>query len=429
MTDRPPVHEFCFNFVHAGGTVIKSTPDIGADENLNPPVYYSFSGTYSINGTNPTDWPAGRNFISFADAQSALEDNYLTGPVVFEVYDDAGDFTETIGGSIGFKRIEGVSEMNTLIFREADGENVVIDGSNYCIYVYDNRSGSDTEYMTFDGFTLTSFNQYGVYIYDADHITISNMDITVSSSGDHGIYLRGSTDDYCDSPLIYNNMIHGYMASGIYLLYTPGAEVYFNSIYNTYSSNGYGIYCDSPNMTDVPAAIMNNAVDNDGSDNYTAIYISKMSELPASMDYNIWFDRDTFFGKIWGVTYSSITTWRTDTGLDTHSFTADPAFISTSNLHIDTSSPCMAAGAHISSITTDFDGETRDIPPEIGADEYFHATPTPTNTPVGTWYSPTPTPTHEPVPALQRNNTFILLLLVMVSMLVPLIKKFKDTQG
>ncbi|OGL43378.1 MAG: hypothetical protein A2161_08035 [Candidatus Schekmanbacteria bacterium RBG_13_48_7] len=213
-------------------------------------------------------------------------------------------------------------------------------------------------------------------------------------------------------------MIHGDMAAGIYLMFAPGAEVYFNSIYNTYTSTGYGIYVDSPNSIDVPSAIMNNVVFNDGSDTYTAIYISKLSELPVSMDYNDWYDNDIYFGKVWGTDYSSMAVWRTDTGRDAYSRTANPLFTAVSDLHINGTSPCRSAGYSIASITVDIDGDIRNVPPDMGADEYFVLSPTPTLTPTGTWYTATPTHTPVPVPSTCAGGFLMLVLIMSVALLV-----------
>ena len=71
----------------------------------------------------------------------------------------------------------------------------------------------------------------------------------------------------------------------------------------------------------------------------------------------------------------SLANWQTATGNDASSISADPQFTSTTNLHIsrivpDTLSPVEnIVGATIGAIATDFDGDTRGNPPDIGADE------------------------------------------------------------
>jgi hypothetical protein len=62
---------------------------------------------------------------------------------------------------------------------------------------------------------------------------------------------------------------------------------------------------------------------------------------------------------------------QTATGKDANSKNVDPAFVSTSNLHLQTSpiSPMSRGGVTIAGVTTDIDGDNRQSPPDMGADE------------------------------------------------------------
>lgn len=63
--------------------------------------------------------------------------------------------------------------------------------------------------------------------------------------------------------------------------------------------------------------------------------------------------------------------WQTASSLDPNSLSVDPLFVSATDLHLlNTTSPLMGKGMAIPGVTTDFDGETRDSIPEIGADEF-----------------------------------------------------------
>jgi hypothetical protein len=69
-----------------------------------------------------------------------------------------------------------------------------------------------------------------------------------------------------------------------------------------------------------------------------------------------------------------ISSWRTVTGKDTNSISADPKFVSTSDLHIDSNvaSPVDESGISVAGIADDFDGQTRNATtPDIGADEFY----------------------------------------------------------
>ena len=49
--------------------------------------------------------------------------------------------------------------------------------------------------------------------------------------------------------------------------------------------------------------------------------------------------------------------------------TTDPAFVSTTDFHLQAGSPCINAGIDVG-LTTDYDGQAVSDPPEIGAYEY-----------------------------------------------------------
>ena len=65
--------------------------------------------------------------------------------------------------------------------------------------------------------------------------------------------------------------------------------------------------------------------------------------------------------------------WKTATGKDVSSIAADPQFVSTTDLHINTSggaTPIENVGAPIAAVTADFEGDLRNpTTPDIGADE------------------------------------------------------------
>ena len=74
-----------------------------------------------------------------------------------------------------------------------------------------------------------------------------------------------------------------------------------------------------------------------------------------------------------GTELTLLSDWTTATGRDTpNSIPGDPKFISATNLHINTAiaTPVESAGTPIAGITTDIDGDTRNVTtPDIGADE------------------------------------------------------------
>jgi subtilisin-like proprotein convertase family protein len=98
-----------------------------------------------------------------------------------------------------------------------------------------------------------------------------------------------------------------------------------------------------------------------------------------------------------GADDATLAAWQTRVSDDANSISADPLFVSLTDLHLQAGSPARNAGVTIAGITIDFDGGTRDATPDIGADEFgvVGPTPTPTATPTA---SPTATATATAAP-------------------------------
>ena len=391
-----------------------SSPDMGADEELT--ALTAMSGTYSIRASG------GGHFTSFTEAVDHLTGRGVSGPVVFEVYN--GNYAEQVGGTTGLGAARGASATNTITFREAAGQSVTIDGGTNGIYVY----GGD--YLTFEGFTITSCTGDGVYIYEtADSNTLRNLTISgVGTSGNFagirierncsstvvegcaitgdyygidvysagtagchytvlrgnritnatrdGIRVEGSSSTYFHQYTdIYNNMISGAMANyGMYLRYVGDDDVYFNSIYNT---SGGGIYIHARNSTYRPDGIKNNVVYLTSSSSKYGIYVTNSDSLPflEDMDYNDWYAPTANVGRYAGNTLKTMADWQAGTGRDLNSICQNPRYVSTSDLHIQTYSPCQTRGVAVPAFTTDYDGQGRGSPPDMGADEELTALP------------------------------------------------------
>ena len=86
------------------------------------------------------------------------------------------------------------------------------------------------------------------------------------------------------------------------------------------------------------------------------------------------------FGNGTSVPYTDVTTlaaFKAETPAhDQFSKANDPLFVSGTNLHLQPSSTLLGMGASIAGVTTDFDGDTRQSPPDIGADEIIAYTVT-----------------------------------------------------
>lgn len=71
-----------------------------------------------------------------------------------------------------------------------------------------------------------------------------------------------------------------------------------------------------------------------------------------------------------GAIAKTLADWKTASGQDSTSISVDPGFTSATDLHLKSNtSPVIGKGIVISWLSTDIDGDKRDTPPELGADE------------------------------------------------------------
>jgi hypothetical protein len=172
---------------------------------------------------------------------------------------------------------------------------------------------------------------------------------------------------------VYNNFIYDFdnvahlKISAIYL--SAGTNhVWNNSILlgNPPTTNETsGIYV----STGEAQVVQNNIVVSFDSTTSYAMLVNGGSGLLS--DYNDFFGTSSRFrtGRIISTDYANLTQWQS-TGSDTHSIAADPSFVSSTDLHLQGNSAVDARGIFLDSVTTDIDGDLRQNPPDIGADEY-----------------------------------------------------------
>lgn len=208
-----------------------------------------------------------------------------------------------------------------------------------------------------------------------------------------GIYANGGTTDYLNNMIrlgidASGNSVAGCMIRGINE--TGGTnDLFFNSVYigGTSASGSSNTYGFSSSVTGNTRVYRNNIFFNarsnaGGSGKHYSITAGGTSPLPAGLfsNYNILYA--TGSGSVLGFYNSAdqpdLAAWRSATGRDLNSISADPKFADPAgnstavNLHIasGTFSPCESAGTLTGSVTNDFDGQTRSAltPTDIGAD-------------------------------------------------------------
>ncbi len=167
---------------------------------------------------------------------------------------------------------------------------------------------------------------------------------------------------------------------------TTVVNYYFNSVY----IGGTGVASSSSTFAFNGSALTStrNYVDNifwnarsnaSGAGKNYAISLAGTAPNPAGLtsNYNDLYATGTggFVGLFNAVDQTTLANWQAAVGQDANSVSVDPLFVnpngsaSTGDIHIQSGSPVLAAGTPIVGITNDFDNDSRDNPPDIGADE------------------------------------------------------------
>ena len=270
-------------------------------------------------------------------------------------------------GSAGFY-LNGVSTGS--LERATTIENNTIDSSiSYGVYasfedglVIKNNVisniGSGTS-NTASGVSLISCN---------NHLTIEDNKISVVSVG-YGLSLVSCVAQSSAPGLIANNFIAvansvtTVVSSGIYFKNNSYQDLYYNSvnIYNTNSANGLYLLATSGGNNKIKDNIFAN------SGGGQAVIIDNSGYL-ASMNYNDLYTSGSYLAKWLGTNFSSLSLWKSASGLDANSVSANPVYTSNTDLHVATSA--LMGGTPISSVLVDIDGNVRgNLHTTMGANE------------------------------------------------------------
>ncbi|REJ80858.1 MAG: T9SS C-terminal target domain-containing protein [Bacteroidetes bacterium] len=219
--------------------------------------------------------------------------------------------------------------------------------------------------------TSTYATFYGLYFTACAEDMRIERNKTSSPNGGYGMYFTGS-HGLSTAPIhIINNFIHAGgsgTAYGIFITGSSNMNIWHNSIHVT--GTGATSRCFYVTAaTSVKLIVQNNIMANTGGG--MAYYITSSATTSLSVsDFNDLYSTGPNLAFWNASNINNITTWRDSTGRDVNSVSADPIFVSASDLHafgagIDN------VGIPIAGITTDIDGDPRNpSTPDIGADEF-----------------------------------------------------------
>ena len=227
---------------------------------------------------------------------------------------------------------------------------------------------------------MNSLATYGIYLYYCANHTGSVSHRISDNTIQGGIYnyIFYTTGGVNNPTIISNNMVYNMRPGtnyGLYINNTTGFNgefwIYHNTInLNTNTTSGYGIYYNN-SVGGNNTYIKNNLLVTANS----AVYPLYCNTNPIGnrINYNVYFNRSGTSGYLLyrgGTSYTGVnTSWLSSSAGGDTSFNYMPSFINpNSNLHI--MDGCGARGVDLTAaVPKDIDGETRGIPPLIGADE------------------------------------------------------------
>lgn len=187
------------------------------------------------------------------------------------------------------------------------------------------------------------------------------------SANENAIIIDGSNGTLSNYGVLKNNFIHS-NENGLTITNSNFIQVYFNSI-NIESSplvNNYDSYSFSHTANCENLNILNNIFTN-RIEGYS--YIGNKQGNGIS-DYNNFHSNGDFIINFNGdEDYSEIEVFMNSSGTNSNSFNSDVTFLSSTNLHLQAATIPLE-GINIPSILDDFDGNVRNNPPFMGADEF-----------------------------------------------------------
>jgi hypothetical protein len=217
----------------------------------------------------------------------------------------------------------------------------------------------------------TSATYYGISLgYCSNNTRVEGNSINAAAGG-YGIYISDCYGSSLAPMNVVNNFMHvGSTVSsyGMYLVSSAGINIWNNSIHvSSTAAISRGIYAfliGTPGLN-----IQNNILANSGGG--TAIHIS-VSAIPSliACDYNDLYTNGPNIGY-WNNAFTpTFSDWKSISTRDVNSVSVNPDFTSSSDLHTF-SAALNNKATPLSSVSTDIDGEMRDLlTPDIGADEF-----------------------------------------------------------
>lgn len=234
---------------------------------------------------------------------------------------------------------------------------------------------TDTRQLAIEDNIITGFPAYatsvGIQIYNADN-NVRILRNQISEVGTTGLFLNNVGLLAVGRVLIANNLIGSVFYGsgalrGMQITSSGSVDVYFNNVWvNTGSGAAY-----FQDVSCVDMRIENNTFSHTNGSGY-ALNIANDLSL-AALNYNNYFaalgSTMAFYDGTVQTTLANLQAQPGPAGHDVNSRAFNPKHISATNLRLLPSSQLLGQGRFIATLTIDIDGQVRNNPPTIGADE------------------------------------------------------------
>ena len=312
----------------------------------------------------------GSNHITIKRGQILGNSSYPWSGYLVNATSSSIDSANTISGNYLTNSAYGIAFYGSGT-SSLEGNNVISGNTFYNINYY-------PVYLMYQNYnkvignnfgTLSNSSYYQIYrYYVADGSWISK-NVFNCSTGGYGIYSYSCSASSSNPSYIANNMFamgtnSNYAINEYYGAYL---NIYDNSMLQTSgASSSYTMYIYSGGSG---YNIEGNAVVNRNGG--AAVYIYNYSGSSWTINYNDYYTTGTNIGYYNGSGYTTLSSWKTSTGVDANSISVNPSFVSSTDLHISSLAPCglKNQGVSLSGITDDIDGDLRPSKPDIGADQ------------------------------------------------------------
>jgi parallel beta-helix repeat protein len=277
----------------------------------------------------------------------------------------------------GYRGICAAGSSNSTVMNNVFTNNVITNSQFYAIY-FANMNGVRANNNTIT--MRPGSNSYGIYF---SSVTNSGTGINevignkITYAGQYALYFTSSSGNATIRGVIANNMLGGGFfstsAQGIYMASSSYWDIFHNSVNvdNLVSSTtATALYTTSCNYLDIRNNHFALTHPNLNNGNIFPIYMNTNS-TGITCDYNNYFKygNTNNFVRIQGTTFNAANFVGGVVGgitYNANSVFQNPYYNSNFDLH--TNNGC-GVGVQIASITSDIDGDARNTPPSIGADE------------------------------------------------------------